>query len=508
MSEQAETAAVGRVPRERLGVAAKIMIVVATLLATVSIFAVWANRQVLDEANWTRTSTELLGDKAIRGATATYLTDLIYRNVNVQKEIEKALPDQAQVLAGPAATALRGVAQDAIDKALQTSVVQAIWEAANKLAITQVINLVEEGNTGPVNFKGNDVKLDLRPAAVDLAGKVGLQDQAQQIPADAANITVFSSDQIGQYRAIAKFLDGVSLVLPLLTLLLLIGAVAVSAGRRRRALVAVGWSLIVAAILSVLIRNIAEGPFVDSLAKTDAVRPAVTSTWKIATGMIPSVAWNLVFVAVAILLAAALAGHHRAAVAIREWAAPWVNERPGLGYAAGFGLLGLILLWGPIPATREWLTVLIFIALTGLGIWALERQLLEEYPDATSSAQAESLRELWERLKGGVSTGVAKGGDAARQAAGQVRDRYASATDRGAPAPAPAAAPVPAAVPQRPVVTAPTGAEPAGAEAPTGKIEAPLDVDRLELLERLGKLRDSGILSEDEFAAEKTKILG
>jgi hypothetical protein len=276
-AEQAASEPAPQAPRERLGIAAKIMIVVATLLATVSIFAVWADRQVLNESNWTRTSTELLGDKAIRGATATYLTDLIYRNVNVQKEIEKALPDQAQVLAGPAATALRGVAQDAIDKALQTSVVQTIWEAANRLAITQVINFVEEGNTGPVNFKGNDIKLDLRPAAVDLAGKVGLQSQAQQIPADAANITVFSSDQIGQYRAIAKFLDGVSLVLPLLTLLLLIGAVAASAGRRRRALVAVGWSLIVAAILSVLVRNIAEGPFVDSLAKTDAVRPALVS---------------------------------------------------------------------------------------------------------------------------------------------------------------------------------------------------------------------------------------
>jgi hypothetical protein len=152
--------------------------------------------------------------------------------------------------------------------------------------------------------------------------------------------------------------------------------------------------------------------------------------------------------------------------------------------------------------------VLIFVALTGLGVWALERQLREEYPEATSSAQAESLRELWEKLKGGVSTGVAKGADAARQAADQVRDRYASATDRGAPSQAasPAAATAPAA--QRPVVTAPTGTEPAGAEEPTRTFEAPLDVDRLELLERLGKLRDSGILSEDEFAAEKTKILG
>jgi hypothetical protein len=31
---------------------------------------------------------------------------------------------------------------------------------------------------------------------------------------------------------------------------------------------------------------------------------------------------------------------------------------------------------------------------------------------------------------------------------------------------------------------------------------------RLERLERLGALRDKGILSDEEFAAEKTRLLG
>ena len=41
------------------------LIVVATLLAFLANFALWANRQLLDTGNWTDTSTKLLEDDAI-----------------------------------------------------------------------------------------------------------------------------------------------------------------------------------------------------------------------------------------------------------------------------------------------------------------------------------------------------------------------------------------------------------------------------------------------------------
>ena len=46
------------------------------------------------------------------------------------------------------------------------------------------------------------------------------------------------------------------------------------------------------------------------------------------------------------------------------------------------------------------------------------------------------------------------------------------------------------------------------AEAPTQTMPASDEDARLERLERLASLRDKGILTDEEFAAEKARLLG
>jgi len=66
------------------------------------------------------------------------------------------------------------------------------------------------------------------------------------------------------------------------------------------------------------------------------------------------------------------------------------------------------------------------------------------------------------------------------------RERWAAESQAAAPAPAPASTPAPA--------------HPAPTPASTDEL--------ISQLERLGKLRDSGILTEAEFAAQKARLLG
>lgn len=44
-------------------------------------------------------------------------------------------------------------------------------------------------------------------------------------------------------------------------------------------------------------------------------------------------------------------------------------------------------------------------------------------------------------------------------------------------------------------------------QAPPQAAPAPVAVDPIERLKELGQLRDSGVLTEEEFAAEKAKVL-
>lgn len=48
----------------------------------------------------------------------------------------------------------------------------------------------------------------------------------------------------------------------------------------------------------------------------------------------------------------------------------------------------------------------------------------------------------------------------------------------------------------------------AAAEAPAPAAAPAPEVDPIERLKRLGELRDSGVLTEEEFAAQKAKLLG
>ena len=77
-----------------------VLIVVASLLTFIAIFAVWANRQLLNNDNWTETSSELIENRVIRDQVALFLVDELYANVDVKATLEEALPPRLDPLAG------------------------------------------------------------------------------------------------------------------------------------------------------------------------------------------------------------------------------------------------------------------------------------------------------------------------------------------------------------------------------------------------------------------------
>jgi hypothetical protein len=85
------------------------------------------------------------------------------------------------------------------------------------------------------------------------------------------------------------------------------------------------------------------------------------------------------------------------------------------------------------------------------------------------------------------------------EAYGDAQQQYSQENAAPAPAVAVGAGPSPGMV----VDTAPPASAPAPAAAPTASMD-----DQLAQLERLAQLKAQGILSEEEFTAQKAKILG
>lgn len=443
-------------PRGRRGLVTAI-VVLASIVAAIGIFDIWINRQALNTDNWTDASTRLLEKKEIRDAVAAYLVAELYANVDVQAEVRRLLPGDTKPLAGPAASGLKELAKKGAVEALQTTQFQQAWERANRDAHRLLMQILEGGNEA-VSTTNGVVVLDLRSLVAQLADQVGINgDLAEKLPPKAGKLEILRSNELGLAQDIATTIRGLAVLLTVLALALYALAIFLAGGWRRKAFIGCGVGLAAAGLAALVIRRLAGGVVVNALVTTEATKPAAEQAWSVGTSLLVTGAVATVIYGMLFVLAGALAGPSRPAVAIRRTLAPFMNERYGVFWGVVAAIVLLILLWGPVPATREPLGVLVSVGLVALGVHLLHRQVAREFPGASLADSAHGARQALNRLK--VNFG--RGGAAARGAVAKAR-------------------------------------------APGGLAVTEARLDRLE---RLAALKERGALTEEEFQVEKAAIL-
>jgi hypothetical protein len=354
---------------------------VATLLGVVAIFAVWANRQLLDTSYWTSTNTKLLESPPIREAVSGYLTDQLYANVDVAEELKTELPSVLKPLAAPAAGALRDVVQKGINLLLERPEVQELWRKANDVTHAEFVRLIENRGSVVKLPGGGAVVLDLRPMLGEVAQKVGAPSSiVNKIPPKVAQLRIVSSNNLKTMQDAVNLLRSLAIVLPLIVFALFALSVYLARGRRRHALITVGAAFVMAGLIVVVARSIIGDKVVNSLATTEAVRPAASAAWSIGTSVLADVAWSTVLIGIPIILAGLLAGPAKSAVALRRLLAPYLRERPDITFGAVGVILLLLFAWGPIVATRTLSGIIVIIALAFFGAEMLRRQTAREFP--------------------------------------------------------------------------------------------------------------------------------
>ena len=93
-----------------------------------------------------------------------------------------------------------------------------------------------------------------------------------------------------------------------------------------------------------------------------------------------------------LVAAAWFAGPARLAVRARRAIAPFLRERPEWTYGIVAGIMLLIFIWQPIPATGKPAGIIVFLALAFLGTYVLRRQTAEEFPMQRASISRGSVK--------------------------------------------------------------------------------------------------------------------
>jgi hypothetical protein len=379
-------------------VAARVLVVLAVIVGTVSIVSGYVRWQVLDTPTFEETAGKLMESDAIRQQVAGTLVDQLYANVDVRAELTAQLPAEQKGLAAPLAGALRQLADRTAYELLGRPRVQDLFVAAAVNAQQQARRALDDDLT-LADTQNGYIVIDLRSAVVELGSQLSfLGDLDQRLPADAGVIKLAKADQFETAQELTSLFRTVAFILPFICLALAAAGIAIARGHRRREVRAFGIGVVAAGLFILVLRDLAGRKVVDALSTSTAAEPAAKDTWKILTQLLADGAWTAIILGIAFLLGVWLSAPLGWGASARRILAPILANR-GSGYALVFGLYLLLLLWQPTAQFGRWLPVTVFAVLLVIGYEALRAVVLREDPDAGKVSATERLRGLIPRSR-------------------------------------------------------------------------------------------------------------
>lgn len=367
-------------PRRLLPIA---LIVLASVIGVLSVFALWAERQLLEQDTWSTTSQKLIEDSEIQTALADFIVAEVYSNVDVQQQLADRLPAELAPLAGPAATALRQPAEDVAAAALRQPKVQALWVEASGVTHQKLVDLIEDKGKF-VSTSGGVVTLDLQSLLEQVTAQLGIGSRAvAKLPAGTASIEIMKSNELSEVQKGVKALRTAAWFLTALTFVLFALAIFLGRGRRRETLRSVGIALAAIGLVVLFARSVVSSEVVNSLSASSTNDAAVGSAFDIITSLLKEMGQSILVYGIVVLLAAWVAGPTSWAVSVRRAVTPWLRQ-PAYAYGALAVVLIVLFWWQPLVATQRLIPSLLLIVLAAAGVEVLRRQVIREFPDLTS----------------------------------------------------------------------------------------------------------------------------
>jgi hypothetical protein len=355
-----------RGPSKARIVGARVLTVLAILLALVGMVAFYVEHTALDEDGFETISRNMIENDEIRTQVAAKSVETLFANVDVEAAIAERLPPDLQGLAPVLAGVARSGADDAAAAVLERPRVQTVWVEVTTRSQRQLVRLLDDDTTF-IQTEGGTVVLDLRPLVIQIGDQVAVIGKvAERLPESSGKIAIMQESQLETAQTATKVLRAVADWMWLLALAVAALAVWLARGRRRLELRALAIGVLVVGLLMLAVRRFAGDYLVDSLVKDDAVKPAAHDAWSILTQTLADRAWVWIILGVITLVGVWFVGDTARAAQARGAAAPALERRTTTYLIAAGALLALVLVAPQIA--RGWLSALVLIGLVVAGI--------------------------------------------------------------------------------------------------------------------------------------------
>ncbi|MDZ4168657.1 MAG: hypothetical protein U1E26_03235 [Coriobacteriia bacterium] len=348
-----------------------VMALVAALLISASVPAVWLNRMMTDTDVFVATMAPLAQDADIQNAVATKASEAIIEQLDAVNRIRPLLPEELQLIATPVAQAVNGFIEKQAYALVRSEQFAVAWERIIRASHKAIITAVTGRDTGAFGAKAGVFTLDVGTLADEIRARLQAagMDFVANIPTSAIDkqIVLYESPVLAQMTPAFDLLSRVAFWLPPLGLALAGGAVALAIDRRK-VILWLGGGLTLAAILPLQAFLLGQTYVAGQLYQLSAIpEPAAQAAFEIIFRDLVTSDRSVAALGIVLFLGALAAGPARWAVAVRTGLSggiagvashlelgrfgEWVSARKhGLRWT-GAGLLLALLLVLPAPRT-------------------------------------------------------------------------------------------------------------------------------------------------------------
>ena len=231
-----------------LSVVSAVLVVLACVLAPLSVTSVWANRIISNTDQYVKTVEPLVRDPAVQAALTDEVTQAVLDNIDVQGVTKDALDALARQRGVPSSVAaaipglqlalvngVNGFVHDQVAKIVASDQFAQVWDAVNRAAHDQIVRLLSGEQGGAVTAQGDTVTLNLAPVIAQV--KRALVDQgfslADKVPTVNKTFVLVQSKSVTHAQGAYKLLEKLGVWLPIIALVLLLGGVLLARDRRR-----------------------------------------------------------------------------------------------------------------------------------------------------------------------------------------------------------------------------------------------------------------------------------
>lgn len=358
-------------------VAVAILLVVASILAPLSVIAVWTRNTLLDRDQYVETIGPLARNEAIIDAAARNIADGLMSSTDVEAKVKDALPERAQFIAGPVADSLQNLVERLAVRILSSDQFEALWERANRRAHDQVVDVLT-GQGRAVTTRNGEVAVNLGPVVDRVRNRLeGLGiDVFSDVDAQRVSprFVLFQSDDLEMAQEGTDLLQKSAIVLPIVMLVLYAAAIALSR-RRRKTLLHAGLGLAIGMLVILTAFNVGRTFYLDAV--KSANRDAAAAVYDQVLSFLRLSARTGFVLGILVALGAWIAGPGPVAVRLRavarggdrelatEGFPGWVaRSRTGLRIAyVALGAIVLVAWSHPEPLTVFVIALLVVIAM-------------------------------------------------------------------------------------------------------------------------------------------------